>query len=407
MALLHAMKSQESALNIRVVAINVEHGIRGENSVKDSQFVKDYCATHGIDLISYSVDSLKKAREEKLSVEQSARILRYECFYNAINTGKCDKVATAHHLADNAESVLLNLFRGTGLKGITGIDQNYNDKIIRPLLTVKKAEIEEYLTTNAIPFVTDETNFSDAYTRNYLRLNIMPEILKIFPDAEKSIERLTEIVKTDNDFIDQTAKKAVTLDNNKACINLPVHKAVFSRAGIIALKHLGIEKDWEKAHLDSAYALCDMETGSKVNLPKGVVAIKEYDKIVFYKQSETVSDAIPLFIGKKAYAGSILYIEQIDADGVDLKSGIYADADKIPVDAVIRTKQNGDSFTKFGGGTKSLGDYLTDKKIPLRIRDNLPLVAVGNDVLVIFGVAVSNKVKADSATTKLIKFTIR
>ncbi|MBQ8427313.1 MAG: tRNA lysidine(34) synthetase TilS [Clostridia bacterium] len=407
MALLHALKNQAKTLNIKVIALNVEHGIRGESSIKDSLFVKDYCEKNDIPLLSYAVDSLKKSKTEKLTVEQSARALRYECFYDAINSGKCDKVATAHHLSDNAESVLLNLFRGTGLKGVTGINENFQDKIIRPLLSVEKSDIEKYLAENDVPFVTDETNLSDAYTRNYLRLNIMPSIRKIFPDAEKSIQRLTEIIKTDNDFIDQTAKTAVTLMPNKAEIKLPVHKAVFSRAGILALQHLGIEKDWEKIHLDSAFDLCEKETGSKINLPKGVVAIKEYDRIVFYKETKINADTIPFAIGEYAFAGAKIALSEICPNNVDLKSGIFADADKLPKTAVIRTKRDGDMFTKFGGGTKSLGDYLTDKKIPLRVRDSLPVLADGKDILVIFGVAVSDKVKADANTTKLIKFTLR
>jgi tRNA(Ile)-lysidine synthase len=303
MALFHALKSQEKSLGVKVIAINVEHGIRGESSIADTNFVKDYCAKRNIELITYQVDSLKKAKEEKLTIEQSARILRYECFYNAIDNGKCDKVATAHHLSDNTESVLLNLFRGTGLKGIAGIEQNYNGKIIRPLLFVPKADIETYLAKNNIPFVTDQTNLDDAYTRNYLRLNIMPKIKEIFPDAEKSIQRLTEIVKTDNDFIDQVAESAITLFPKKAEIKLPVHKAVFSRASIIALKRLGIEKDWEKVHIDSAYALCDMENGSKINLPKNVSVIKEYDKIVFYKQDKIQQEELSLFIGNALFNG--------------------------------------------------------------------------------------------------------
>jgi tRNA(Ile)-lysidine synthase len=406
MALFHSLKSQEKSLGVKVIAINVEHGIRGESSIADTNFVKDYCAKHNIELITYQVDSLKKAKEEKLTIEQSARILRYECFYNAIDNGKCDKVATAHHLSDNTESVLLNLFRGTGLKGIAGIEQNYNGKIIRPLLFVPKADIETYLAKNNIPFVTDQTNLDDAYTRNYLRLNIMPKIKEIFPDAEKSIQRLTEIVKTDNDFIDQVAESAITLSPKKAEIKLPVHKAVFSRASIIALKHLGIEKDWEKVHIDNAYALCELENGSKINLPKNVSVIKEYDKIVFYKQDKIQQEELSLFIGNALFNGKNIVVERISAQDVDLKGGLYADANKIKKTAVIRTKRDGDTFTKFGGGSKSLGDYLTDKKVPLRERDSLPVLADGKEILVIFGVAISDKVKADKTTTELIKFTI-
>lgn len=406
MALLHALKAQENSLNVKVIALNIEHGIRGENSIKDSAFVKDYCEKHNIPLLTYAVDSPEKANTEKLTIEQAARILRYQCFYDAINSGKCDKVATAHHLSDNAESVLLNIFRGTGLSGISGINENFDDKIIRPLLSVKKSEIEDYLAKNNIPFVTDETNLSDAYTRNYLRLNVMPSIRKIFPDAEKSIQRLTEIIKTDNDFISQTAKSALSLLPDKAEIKLPIHKAVFSRALIFALQYLGIEKDWEKVHVDSTYALCESKTGSKINLPKNVVAIKEYDKIVLYTIQLKTAESIDFALGEHVFLDSCLSIEQLAPHGIDLKSGFFADAAKIPKTSVIRTKRNGDSFTKFGGGTKSLGDFLTDKKVPLRTRDSLPLLADGNDILVIFGVAVSDKVKADTKTTKLIKFEI-
>ncbi len=407
MALLHALKSKEKNLNIKVIALNVEHGIRGDNSVKDSLFVKDYCEKHNIPILTYTVNSLEKARTQKLTIEQAARILRYECFYDAINNGKCDKVATAHHLSDNAESVLLNIFRGTGLSGISGINENFDDKIIRPLLSVKKYEIEEYLSKNNVPFVTDETNLSDAYTRNYLRLNVMPSIKKIFPDAEKSIQRLTEIIKTNNDFILQTAKSALSLLPDKAEIKLPIHKAVFSHALILALQYLGVEKDWEKVHVDSTYSLCQSQTGSKVSLPKGIVAIKEYDKIVFYKDCDFTTQELPFSIGKITFLKSTLSIKEISANGVKLKNGFYADAGKIPDTAVIRTKRDGDSFTKFGGGTKSLGDYLTDKKIPLRVRNRLPVLANGSDILVIFGVAVSDKIKADTNTTKLIKFDIQ
>ncbi|MBQ3220054.1 MAG: tRNA lysidine(34) synthetase TilS [Clostridia bacterium] len=406
MALIHALKSQSTNLGIKVIALNVEHGIRGDNSISDSKFVKDYCEKYGIELLSYSVDSIKKAKDEKLSIEQSARALRYECFYNAISNKKCDKIATAHHLSDNTESVLLNLFRGTGLKGISGIQENYQDKIIRPLLSVTKSEIENYLSKNKIPFITDETNFSDEYTRNYLRLNIIPEIKKIFPEAEKSIERFSEIVKTDDDFIQQTAKSSVNFILDKAEIKLPLHRAVFSRATILAMQYLGIEKDWEKSHIDSVFSLCDKETGSMINLPKGVVAIKEYDKVVVYKKQEISAESIPFFIGTKMFLNKKITIEEFSSMGIDVKSGLFGDVNKIPQNAIIRTKKDGDVFTKFGGGTKSLGDYMTDKKIPLRVRNEIPLLAVENDILVIFGVAVSDKVKADNTTTNLIKFNL-
>ena len=141
MALLNYMRNNAQKFNINVIALNVEHGIRGQESLSDTKFVKEYCEKAGVPLLLYSVNALKKAEAEKLCVEQAARILRYECFYDAINLKKCDKVATAHHLDDNVESILFNLFRGTGVKGATGIEKDFNGKIIRPFLSVEKLEI--------------------------------------------------------------------------------------------------------------------------------------------------------------------------------------------------------------------------------------------------------------------------
>ncbi len=406
MMLLNIMLENAIKYHFKVIALNVEHGIRGEESIKDSAFVKDYCEQKNIKLLTFTVDSIKKAQEEKLSIEQSARALRYQCFYSAIDQGLCDKVATAHHQSDNVESILLNIFRGTGLKGIAGIEQNYDNRIIRPLLNVSKVEIEEYLNVNGIPYVTDSTNLSDEYTRNYLRINIMPKLKEIFPDVEDSVLRLSEIASEDDNYINSIADGMVKITNDTAEIKLPQPKAIFSRATIKALKSLGIEKDWTKTHLNDAYSLSKKQTGSMINLPKQVIAVREYDKIVFYKNKDKTERIIPFSVGETSYLDKKLSCSKLLASGIDLCGGLYADIDKIPENAVIRSRQDGDVFTKFGGGKKKLSDYFTDKKIPLKDRDKIPLLANGKEILVIFGVAVSDKVKADSATTTIIKFDI-
>lgn len=403
MALLYYMHNAAKNSTFKVIALNVEHGIRGETSRRDTEFVKNYCNKHGITLLCYSVNSLEKAKEEKLSVEEAARKLRYDCFNDAVTKGVCNKIATAHHQGDNAESVLFNLFRGTGLKGVSGITENFGEKIIRPMLDVSKEEILDYVKNNEIPFVTDETNLSSEYSRNFIRLNVMPKIKELFPEAEKSISRFSKIAKLEDDFMQGEALKAVYLSNGAAEIALPLHEAILTRAVIIALKNLGIEKDWEKAHIDGVKALQHAQNGAKINLKKNVVAIKEYDKIVVFVENETVDFSIPFSIGKHSIDGLSVEIKPLNID-TDLKKGFKADLDKIPDGAVIRFKREGDKFTKFGGGTKSLGDYMTDKKIPLRLRNSIPLLAVGNEILVIFGIAVSNKIKVDQTTKNILEF---
>ena len=406
MALLHYVVAASGRYSITPVALNVEHGIRGENSLRDSFFVKKYCEDHRIPLLAYSVDAPKKAKEEKLTVEQAARILRYECFFDAVKSGKCDAVFTAHHSSDNLESVLFNLFRGTGVKGLTGI-KDYGDKIFRPLVGVNKAEIDAYVKENAVPFVTDETNLSDDYTRNFLRHNVIPEIKKVFPEAERSVLRLAETLKAEDEFLDWEAVKEITFLPDKAEIKLPLSRVLLSRAAIIALKHLGIKRDYEKVHADDVCALAEKGNGKSVDLPRGVKAVREYDKIVLYRYETHINEEIPFTCGAFTLGGVRVSVTAINADGftaADFKDGLYGDADKIPDSAVIRFRKSGDVFKKFGGGTKSLSDFLTDKKIPRKDRDKFPVIAAGNEILCVFSVAVSDKIKIDGTTRNVVKF---
>ena len=408
MALMHFLANSCNKFNIKVVALNVEHGIRGETSLRDSAFVKNYCKSHRphIPLLEYKVNALQKAKADKIPVEQAARILRYECFYDAVKNGKCDAVVTAHHSSDNLESVLFNLFRGTGIKGLTGI-QNYNDVIYRPFLNVSKAEIDEYVTAHNIPYVDDETNFCDNYTRNFLRHNVIPKIKEAFPEAEKSVLRLSETLKAEDEFLETLAASALVKSKDGYFIPLSTPRPVMARAVIIALKNLGLTRDYEKIHVDDVCALTEKENGKTVTLPLNIKAAKEYDKITLFKElpSENIGDVAPFTVGLHALNGRTISATMCEKIAVeDLKKGFYADIDKIPDGAVIRFRKKGDCFTKFGGGTKSLSDYFTDKKIPLKDRDGILLVADKNDVLIINGIAVSDKVKVDKDTKNIVKF---
>ena len=403
MALLHFI-ARFDGFPLKVVALNVEHGIRGETSLRDTAFVKDYCAAQGIRFIGYSVTAPAKARAEKISVEQAARILRYECFADAIDSGKCDAVLTAHHSGDNAESVLFNLFRGTGVKGLTGI-KDFGNRIYRPFIKVSKAEITRYVRDNGVPFVDDETNFSDDYTRNFLRLNVIPKIKEVFPEVEKSVSRLSETLAAEDEYLDSEAEKLLSREDGVYYVSLPAPRALCARAVIKAVNRLGITHDYEKTHVDEVCALADNQNGKFAVLPKGVKAVREYDRIALYvdrSAAEKPSCETPFSLGKFTVGNRTVTIKNANG-ATDLKSGLYADASKIPADAVIRTRRTGDVFRKFGGGSKSLSDFLTDKKIPRKDRDALILIASGENVLAICGVAVSDSVKVDGTTRKTIQ----
>ncbi|MBP5466794.1 MAG: tRNA lysidine(34) synthetase TilS, partial [Clostridia bacterium] len=259
---------------------------------------------------------------------------------------------------------------------------------------------------HSIPFVDDETNFCIDYTRNFLRLNVIPKIKEVFPEAEKSVLRLTETLKNEDEFLSSLAEKAVFSHGDGYGIATDTPRAVMARAVIIALKNLGLTRDYEKIHVDDVCALTDKANGKTVALPLNIKAAREYDKITLFKERARGNDtAVPFTAGLHAISGRTITATMCEnVSNEELKKGFYADIDKIPDGAVIRFRKKGDRFTKFGGGTKSLSDYFTDKKIPLKDRDGVLLIAVENDVLIINGVAVSDKVKVDGDTKNVVKF---
>ena len=184
-----------------------------------------------------------------------------------------------------------------------------------------------------------------------------------------------------------------------------MHRAIFGRAVIIALKSLGIKRDWEKTHIDSVFSLCAQENGNEVSLPKNVIAVREYDKITIFTAQEKFNGEIPFNLGETKINGITVSIKTSPFPD-NLKGGFYGDKDKIPLNSVIRTRRDGDKFKKFGGGTKNLNDYFTDKKIPKRLRDDLILLADGNEILAIFGLAVSDKIRIDENTKNILTFNI-
>ena len=383
-----------------ILALNVEHGIRGEQSLNDTNFVKDFCKKLNIQVLEYSVDSLAKSKEEKLSIEQAARILRYECFFDALSTGNADVILTAHHEKDTAESVLFNLFRGTGLKGVAGINE-YGCKILRPMAKTPKTDIENYINENNLEYCLDQTNFDDSYSRNYIRLNLLPLIEKAFPESVKSIARFSQTAREESEFLDSLADEKIVQKNSTYKLSINTHPVLFKRAVITILKKLGKPFDYEKVHLEDAFSLTTKQNGKQIDLGNGIVAIKEYDYVCFFKQQPTSCLQAELVAPITTFENATFTF--CKNKNIDLKSGLYIDFDKLPSGTVIRHKQGNDLFTKFGGGTKKLVDYLTDKKIPKRERDSLVVLAHENIVYAIAGVAVSALAKVDENTKTIIK----
>ncbi len=403
MCLLHLFLSNAKQHLVEFCVVNVEHGIREESSIKDSLFVEEYCKKNGIEFLGYKVDALTFSNQNKTSLEEGARILRYQCFERALKESNAHFVATAHHKEDNAETVLFNLFRGTGLTGLTGITDT--DKFIRPLISFTKEQILNYLASNGVDFVTDETNFSNDYTRNRLRNVIFPQIKEDFPQVDESIFRLSKIAQEDNDCLFDMSKKLIEKCSSVIKVGIDNPKSLLSRAIILAMWDLGIKKDYTKTHIDDVCSLVLKENGSSINLPQGIVAVREYDKICLYKKETTKDYEFDFYVGEIKLNDKILIIESVEKR-TDEKGVLFVDGSLL-LGAKIRNKRFGDTFNKFGGNSKKLCDYLTDKKIPIRERNQLPLICKGSEVLVVCGIEISESVKVTEQTKKIYKIQMK
>lgn len=412
MALLHYLKTHAKEYSIFVSALNCDHKMR-KNSSSDSQFVKDYCKQNGVPLLTFEWNC-----EGKKS-EGSARKWRHECYLKAATPktladgtewAGADAIATAHHMNDNAETVLFNLSRGSALSGLTGISDDRTlfegVRIISPLIAVSRQEIDEYIAENAIPYVDDETNFKSDYTRNKIRLKVLPELEKAVPGALSAIHRFSRLAADDEEYFakliaDRRLINATPLGTEIARCE---EKVIFKRAALRVLSGLNV-KDYTSEHLQALFELQFADKGKRFEF-LNLVAFKEEKKIVLLPAAELECDTVYSFAaylkeGLTDFCGQTLGFYKEGAAPLPNAKVLKFDLDKIPDGAQIRTARRGDRFKKFAGGTKSLGDFFTDKKIPVRLRGRIPLVANGSEILMVCGVEISDAVRVESSTERV------
>lgn len=233
MCLLHLLKSLEEERGIRVFAAHFEHGLRGEESLRDMAFVEDWCGEHEIPCVTGRGDTRALAETERLGLEEAARKLRYEFLERTADELGCDRIATAHTADDNAETLLLNLIRGSGAKGLSGIPPR-RGKIVRPLLETERTEIEAYLEAKGVPHVEDSSNESLAFSRNRLRKEILPLLRELNPALNESLGRTAALLRQDEELLSALAGE--WLDEQFDGVSLPLrelralHPALAARA---------------------------------------------------------------------------------------------------------------------------------------------------------------------------------
>lgn len=400
-ALAHALKMG----GYNVVAINVEHGIRGQSSIDDSRFCADFCQKYDIELHSFSVDVPTFCVEHGLTIEQGARECRYDIFAKAVESGICDCIALAHHQDDQAETVLMRILRGTGVAGIVGM-RAVRDIYIRPLLDCTRDEIDEYIKQNSLEYVDDESNFETDFTRNFIRKELLG-IKQRFPKVASSIARLAQNAQEEEEFVAKYIPNPI-VDGDEARIAIEDISNTFKGKRLIkkAIEALGVTQDIESRHYPLIFELATSQNGKKIDLTHGICVHKQGDFLVFTHDRSLSRDDVchPFSLGDFGdfEIAQSSYDEFVASKGA--KGVLFVDGQRLKQESVvIRHRQNGDVIQKFGGGTKSVGDFLTDKKLPLRKRDELWMIANNSEVLVIVGVEISSSVMVSQDSKCILK----
>lgn len=409
MALLHYLNSIKDNLGISLVALHVDHSIR-VNSANDADFVTKYCKNNGIRLFKTKIDVPSHAKQKSIGLEQSARECRYDFFGAALDKGIVDKIALAHHSLDQAETILMHILRGSGLSGAVGMTTK-RGKFIRPMLNTTKQEILAYLNQNSIEYVTDETNLDSDYNRNFIRNEVFPLLKQRYPHLEQSLVGFGKNCKEDLEYIhSQIPLDGLIKEDHSIKIPLSYfinQPSIINRIIFTALEEINITTDIERKHVEMIKELASAENGNRIDLPNQLIASKEYEYITLSTRYTKMDRKEKVFkAGKFEFPDFGLITIKKTTDFNHTHANHLIDANKLPKGCTWRYRKDGDVFAKFGSGKKKLKSYFIDKKVPSRLRDNIPLLACGDEILVVLGMEISELVKIDKNTKNAYSITI-
>lgn len=399
-ALLYALLEVKDELGVTISAAHVNHHIRGDEADRDARFVAETCQTLGVELFSFDVDVPSESAKTGESVELCARRLRYEALDTLVARGF--KVATAHTMSDNAETVLFNLSRGSSVRGLCGIPY-VRGGYIRPLLLCTRADTENYCAERKIGFVNDSTNDCDDYTRNYLRHRVLAPLKAAFPSCEEAISRMSGQLSEIDLMLERMASELIASSAVESGwrrdILLSADRPVLSRAAHrLATEVTGTAPDG--FHTDS---LCDLvEEGGRLQLSGGFFAVCDHTLRFIEGQAEFQSYCLPLCEGEIETPLMSLDVsinadenKQIVHNSVTL---CEIDNDKIVGKAVVRCRKEGDVFRPAKRHTKPLRKWMNDCRIPAEQRDLWPVVADDEGIVCVVGIGVDSRVQPDEKT---------
>lgn len=395
-ALLHALHT----LKYDCVAAHCNFHLRGDESNRDEQFAREFAESLSVPFLKTDFDTIGYAEEHKISIEMAARELRYHWFEKILLKEKASVVAVAHHEDDHVETILLNLIRGTGIKGLTGI-QAKREHVIRPLLQVRKTAILAYIKENKLGYVNDSTNTFDIYMRNFIRLRLIPMLETMNPSVKEAIVRMGNHLK-DVDIIYRNyirqATETVWKENQ---ILIPELKATVAPEAVLfeILSPLG----YTSSQLTDIYHSLDSESGKLFESVNGdtvlikdrerllLVEKKSKDEQVYSIDSDTINYPVKLSFKKVPIDQHFQIIKD--------QNTAVLDADKIVGELSLRTWREGDWFVPLGmQGRKKLSDYYSDNKFSLDQKDHTWLLCLDDEIIWVIGHRIDNRYSIQNAS---------
>ena len=418
MCMLLILEELSEKQDFKVIVAHVNHGIRGKDAEKDAEFVKKYCEKNKIQFELSCKDIPALAKETGTTCEEAGRNFRYKFFSELCEKYGARSIAVAHNSGDNAETVLFNIFRGSGIGGLKGIlpvrtiRSAFGElKIIRPVLVLSREEIEGYLRERGQGYCTDATNNEDAYTRNRIRNVILPEARKgINSNVTGHLENLSRQAAEVFDFIEQETDRYSYIISETAGpdktgklvkVDCTVLKSLHPVLKKSILRHAferaaGRLKDVEEVHIEDMLRLSENTSGKKISLPYGIVAVKEYDDILLTKENIPQKKDITVEL-------TIVDRDTLPAQIPNEDDVKWFDLEKITNATELRTMREGD-YLVIGKDAhkKSLKRFMIDSKIPLHEREDILLLTEGSHVLWVVGYRRDDSCLVSGSTQKVL-----
>lgn len=377
MCLLHYLWKLGETEGFTVAAVHMNHGQR-DTAERDVCFVQNFCRERRIPCVTERVSVPERAKEWGVGIEEAGRRLRYAAFERAAELTQADRIATAHHAGDQAETVLLNLLRGTGPEGLTGIPP-VRGNIIRPLLQTSRREIEAYLAENGIPHIEDETNGDITMTRNRLRLTVMPLLKELYPAAEESICRTAEILRREEACWQEQVRSALPEKGAEAScaalLALPYALRLRVMRALTERMAMG-RKDFGAVHYEAMEALLHKDGGT-LRLPDGVVALRRGD-VFLLQRIEKQEASAPLAMGTTLWGGYSITCERKRKPYAPQRNEMALGCDIIGSELTVSACRSGEGLRLAGSrGRRSVKRLCAERGIDPVERDHLPAIYAG------------------------------